>query len=886
MSNDARTKTMISPLLRTKLVPPRQGRGTLPRPRLEQLIERVAETTLTVIKAPPGFGKSTLASAWAEAAVVRGARVAWLSLDEADNTSERLLRYVAAAVERGFEGDDEAELPKDLSLIPAGHLSTLLLNALARRREQCFLFIDDYHCVPEPVLTEALEQLIRFAPDNLHLVLCGRTNLPACLFAHIYCHACLEVNTDQLRFDVEETRDLLLRTGVPILDASDVLDLHAATEGWITALRASLINHPQRRADNPRLTKSISGVFDELINRLTPELSAQLPHLAAVKKFNAPLVERLIDGAEGRTFIAELERLQLFITGLDETGEWFSLHPLFCEHLQRRLSPQDIIAALRRAAWWFADQSAWTDAVRCALAAGDNDSAQEWIAYCAMGMVERGDFAILLDWQRQLRDRLLRPSVALRLALAWAAGLAMSCTEAREQLESVRSESTQIENSELYWECQALEGMILSMEDHSEAGGRLAQASLQHLERSPWIYNTLLNVVCFSHLHANNWEAFYSVPPVLYPPSDSHRCLFNKVYRLCVVGLGEHVQGRLSQAAATYKEGLRLANDEAWGHPVLRALPSSFLATVRYQQGDLVEAGRLNLKSTELIKLGGSLDCVVSTIITASRLSSHNAAEQRARHYLDEGERLAHSRDWPRLSAELLLERTRISLLENKQHEALACARKLEALNAAASPGQWEGYSYQTTLAILWCEAAGLPLQASTGAAEALIEGAERSNRRLMQLQLNAGLALLHWRRNAPDGAIDYLLEACRLAEACEAPQLLADFPVREALEELAAHGLERKALSDSQQAQLKRYALPSRESRTNAILQHAAIGLTGKERNILALVAQGKSNKEMARLLGITPETVKSYMKNIFAKLGVNNRAQAAAAAMANGLI
>ncbi|MNG41508.1 Transcriptional regulatory protein LiaR [compost metagenome] len=53
-----------------------------------------------------------------------------------------------------------------------------------------------------------------------------------------------------------------------------------------------------------------------------------------------------------------------------------------------------------------------------------------------------------------------------------------------------------------------------------------------------------------------------------------------------------------------------------------------------------------------------------------------------------------------------------------------------------------------------------------------------------------------------------------------------------------------------------------------------------------MKLVAEGKSNKEMAKLLGITPETIKSHMKNIFAKLNVDSRAQAAVAAKASGFI
>jgi LuxR family maltose regulon positive regulatory protein len=61
---------------------------------------------------------------------------------------------------------------------------------------------------------------------------------------------------------------------------------------------------------------------------------------------------------------------------------------------------------------------------------------------------------------------------------------------------------------------------------------------------------------------------------------------------------------------------------------------------------------------------------------------------------------------------------------------------------------------------------------------------------------------------------------------------------------------------------------------------------LTPREISIVELIGRGHSNKEIARRLGIAPETVKAHMKNVFAKLGVEKRAQAVMRAHALGLI
>jgi LuxR family maltose regulon positive regulatory protein len=883
------------PLLATKLIPPRRGRGTLPRPRLEQLIEQMAHATLTVLKAPPGFGKSTLASAWAQAALARGARVAWLTLDETDATPERLLLHVAAAVQRGFKDDLEQDLIKDLLLLPGDQLGILLLNELERSSQSSFLFIDDYHSVPPQVLISAFDKIIRYAPDNLHLVFCGRSDLPPALYAHLYSDACLEIDVGQLRFDLDETRDLLLRSGLEAVDAGEVLDLHKATEGWIAALRASLLSLRQQPAGSFRLPKSISGLLDELLERLPPELAGQLPHLASVERFNATLAQALTGHTDGHALIEDIERLQLFLTGLDDSGEWFSFHPLFREHLRRRLQAWELNTALRCAAHWFAAEQLWTDAVRCALAAGDNESAQEWITHCAIMLVERADFIILLDWQRQLQDHLLQSPPQLKLALAWASGLAMTRSNSRQLLDEVKAEWTELqrfnEQDDLYWECQALHAMLLALDDQAEIAGRLAEQCLPHLKEHPWICNTLQCVVGYGHLGACRWEAFYSVPPTICAPLERSRYLANQVYRLTLMGLGEILQGRFSQAAAILEEALRCSSREGSEQtqaPVLRAMPASFLANVRYMQGRLDEAARLSLENIEIAKLGGFLDCAASVFVTASGLSSNRGSLQGARSFLEDGERLAHTREWPRMHAQLLLERTRISLLEHKHHEALACAQQLEALQLGHPPpasDSFDEYQCLASLASLWCEAAGLSRQADLAKAEHLGQLAMQHNHRLMQIRLAASRALVSWQRQQPDSAVRSLLEACSLVEATGARQLLADLPSCERLQQLAAYALQQD-ISLSEQAQLQQL-LPGAVSATQLASQlRTAISLTSKERNVLKLVAEGKSNKEMAKLLGITPETIKSHMKNIFGKLNVDSRAQAAVAAKASGFI
>ena len=55
-----------------------------------------------------------------------------------------------------------------------------------------------------------------------------------------------------------------------------------------------------------------------------------------------------------------------------------------------------------------------------------------------------------------------------------------------------------------------------------------------------------------------------------------------------------------------------------------------------------------------------------------------------------------------------------------------------------------------------------------------------------------------------------------------------------------------------------------------------ASLGLTGQEMKVLERLAAGQSNKEIARSLGLSPNTVKTHIANLFAKLEVARRTQA----------
>ena len=95
---------MAGPLLETKLHVPRWRRSLVARPRLSERLSRGAESALTLVSAPAGFGKTTLLAEWLAAAPFDGRSVAWLSLDQRDNDPALFWTYLVAALKTAAPG--------------------------------------------------------------------------------------------------------------------------------------------------------------------------------------------------------------------------------------------------------------------------------------------------------------------------------------------------------------------------------------------------------------------------------------------------------------------------------------------------------------------------------------------------------------------------------------------------------------------------------------------------------------------------------------------------------------------------------------------------------------------------------------------------------------
>lgn len=423
-----RVATPQAVVLEAKLDRPRVRSEHVPRPDLLAVLGR-GSRRLTLIAAPPGFGKTTLLAQWA--AAEDGSTIAWLSVDADDNDPARFFTYLVAAmrrVEPALGGRALAALRGPGAAIVAVVLPTLL-NDLAGLDHDVALVLDDYHAITNPQIHEALAYLIAHAPVGFSLVVATREDPPLPLGRMRASGDLAELRADELRFSDEETTAFLGDAlGLELSDA-DIERLQARTEGWPAALYLAALSL-RGRPDAGALIERFSGddrylvdyLTTEVLARQPPELRSFLLRTSILGRFCGPLCDVVADQTNSAALLEELEHSNLLLVPLDMKREWYRYHHLFGELLQHELAAADPVAlpALHRSASaWYRDAGLIVDAAHHARAAGDLDSAIELVARHYEFFVDRGELATVMHWLHALPE----PIAAQDWLICFAAGV-------------------------------------------------------------------------------------------------------------------------------------------------------------------------------------------------------------------------------------------------------------------------------------------------------------------------------------------------------------------------------------------------------------------------------------------------------------------------------
>lgn len=941
---------MADTLIATKLLPPWAHRPAVPRPQLVARLRAGLAGPLTLLCAPAGFGKTSLAL---QALDGYGTAVAWLSLEPDDSEPTRFAHYLLAAIARAAP-DLAPTLAPLLGSSPLDLLATMatLVNLLSARDAPLVLVLEDYHALDAPAVDQALSWLLGHPPPALRLLLTSRED-PQLPLARLLARSWLtELRGADLRFSPAEAAALITHLTGLALSPPQAEALTARTEGWAAGLQLASLAL-RESADVDGLIAALRGTHRLIFDYLTDEvLLAQPPAIqqfllqtAILDRLCAELCDAVVkdegrtmtdedraarsDSAEPRilhpssVILAQLERANLFLVPLDAERRWYRYHALFADLLRARLvaTAGDTVAALhRRAAGWYTavipthGVTMLAPAMHHALEGGDDELAADLMEAHVGLALGQGDVSLMARWLARLPPALFSRRPWLCINHAWLLTLIGQHSLAEDRLRDAElARAGQPPESlgfrallaGMYQESELpglIEGNVAAIRAYlsftrGDMAATIAQgcAALRQLPTITRPFHAATHLVI--GLGALEADQPLLAEQQLRLAAARGQTGGNPYAVMVGLGfLGELClrQGQLDAAEALLQGPLETQRDPGGAHFPIAGNLCVRLGLVRYERDDLPGAALLleqGRRCGELMANGWMLEPAALTLAWLRFGEGDPAA---AHGLLDALEALA-----PRMER----------MVDPGQIHALRARLRLAEGDLAAVRA-WlvqeelrHGHPYrpaQIPIALTRARALtalGRPTEA-VALLDPLLAAAEASGRVGHQIQIQVVRALALQAAGDQDQAVTVLHQA--LEQGATRGYLRSFLDERPAVVLLLTQNVERRTQSDQARALTERLlaAFHSAGSTSaasdsgEAVLRSALYTLrlpeplTSRELELLRLIDAGLSNQAIAERLVLTVGTVKWYLNHLYAKLDVRGRTQALARARALELL
>jgi len=924
---------MSAPILATKLYIPAPPPRAVRRTRLIERLNDGLHRKLTLVSAPAGFGKTTLVSDWI---VDCDRKMSWLSLDEGDSDPARFLTYLVAALRKVAPNIGEGVLAmlQSPQPPPAEPILTRLLNEITTVPDDFILVLDDYHAIDARPVDSALTFLVEHLPPQMRLVIATRED-PQLPLARLRARDQLtELRVTDLRFTPSEAAAFLNQAMGLDLSAEDIEALDTRTEGWIAGLQLAAISL-QGHQDATSFIKSFTGSHHFVMDYLVEEVLQQQPesvqsfllHTSILNRLCGPLCDAVLidEVTSGQETLEYLERANLFIIPLDNERRWYRYHHLFADLLRQRLETDDrrqttddsleglnakqnrrkaegsknlTQYAIRntqpepssvvrrtssveelhiRASQWYEENGLEIEAFHHAVAANDVERAERLVEGKGTPLHLRGLVTSMLDWLGSLPKEVMdaRPSLWVKYG----------------SLMLVAGQTTGVEDKLAAGEA-ALQGREMDNKTRHLIGQIAAARATLALTRYDPVTMIAQSRRALEYLSPNsrslrgnaNWTLGYAyfflgdrvaarqALTEAITLSEAIGDIFTTI--LATIGLGnvQEVDNQLYQAAETYRRVLQMAGDQP-----LQIIYEAHLglARVLYEWNELDAAEQHGQQALHLARqyekvidrfivcevflarlqlARGDVDGAVVTLAQASQTARQKnfvfripeVAAQQVVTYLHQGN-LTTAADLAQ-TFKLPIGQARVHLAQGDASAALA---QLEPFRQQMEAKGWEDERLKIML--------------------------------LQAIALNA--------HGDKERAVQLLGEALALAEPGGFVRIFLDegAPMEQLLAEANAHGMMRDytgMLLSLFQETTKEEGLAIEPS--SFLLRPSSLvePLSPREIEVLQLIAQGLSNREISERLFLALDTVKGHNRKIFDKLQVQRRTEAIARARELGLL
>lgn len=846
--------------IRTKIQPPLVSLNMIARPSHIARLNSGLAQQLTLISAPAGFGKTTLAAAWL-AQLTRPA--VWLSLDERDNDLVLFVFYLATAVAETHPHACRETLallgaPQDSA---PSSLTAAFINDIAALPEPLVLMLDDLHLIHDDDIVHFIEQLIEFQPRLLHLVLISRSD-PLLPLPRLRANQRLnELRAADLRFDNGEAAQLLSEAATTAVAPQTAALVNERTEGWVAGLRLvalSLVN----RGDAPDIAEGLPGasrkfvteyLFTEVLARLPQDIQQFLLQTALLERFNASLCDAVTGDTTAVTMLETLRRANAFLLPSGAGEGWYRYHQLFREMLLYRQGQMAAEATVRdlhgRACDWYAVRGYVDDALDHAIAAHRIEQAIELVEAHSQNLlngVVRHTHARRL---RMLPEEAIWQRPQLMVASAWlayrqwrlrAVDGVLDHLEAHLADEDQRNGAARVARGHLFALRSATRFHLRRDYDGCITDARQAVAHLPESERGA-LGTAVGHHALALAMQGQTDAALQRLLPILTQPSPAGPAPLQAYLAMSHVLLHAGRMAELDPLVARFMAAV--SGDAA---ALVAAEWIAGLVAYERHQFDVAQDHFLRVVDDHSLT---NFAAVASSLFGLARMAQVNGRLADARRQLQTYQAMARRLKCSQFDRPFAALQAEQWALDGEVDRALQWARLATAVAPTDSPLLFRQPLMAIATILLRHGAQPDWARLEPALVDALTT-AEASGAIRAQVQLLGLLADCRARLGQSDGGL--LETAVALGES---------------------HGL---VMSLNGVGDANGRGRPSPN----------ALDLTRREAQILGMMAAGLSNKEIAAELVISLYTVKRHASNLYRKLGVDGRRQAVNLAIQHGLL
>ncbi|MCF8474230.1 MAG: LuxR C-terminal-related transcriptional regulator [Emcibacter sp.] len=899
--------TLSKDVIITKLAPPMLRQELVEREKLFDNLQSYPSQRLLLISAGTGFGKTTFMASLYKKFGEKGACRAWISLDGDDKNEIRFLKYLISALSLdGYLSTEDAEvILRNQIHNRTSRLLATLINEMTYLDRQIILFLDDYHLVDGPEISSIIDYLLLHAPANFRMVISSRIKPSLPLSSLKARNELREITDYHLRFSYDETREFLRTAHQLNLTDKLIMGLLSKTEGWVAGLQlVSLVLKDKRHEDD--LMRLISGDFRDIMDYLANEVFAFqrsevqtfLLKSSILDRMNAEVCNWMMDIYNSRELLEEIEDKNLFITPLDADHSWYRYHHLFQDFLKIRLerqAPELKKTITLKASEWFLQYGSVKEAVNLALEAKDYHLSADLIEKHADSYIIRGQIPLLQDWISRIPAHIASERYKIPMYQCWALFHmrrpveAASAAYRAEEIIKRHVKANLLSGKKLNYILSELKILKIGVAISSDDVERAKALCLAFLEKKLEVvdFNTgaMYNMLGYACYALSEFDQAKEALTLARSCHDLAKSSYGLVYSDCFMGMNEAAMGRLHMAEALFLQAEDIASEDKLPKSSGVANAQLYRGCVLYEWNKINEAQKLLEQNIDRVIECGQAEAPILGLCTYARILQIAGDNDKAWQQLERARNICRDDQLYRLAILTDYEAIRFLLRQNNLTQAIARA----GLAAISVSEQSLDFSLETwnrviCLKLLIKIRLLIALKDYNQALKLithvlmLARGVFRTKRIMECLILKA---IVLWKIEKRDEAILSFGQALEMGRSEEFMRIFLD--EGDIIEPLV-HAITIKQKSATEdRGYLNRLCEEFKNTQPLSIGGNNYLlleELSQRELDVMTLLAAGKSNADIGLELKIKENTVKWHIKNIFEKLGVNNRTSAVLAA------